>query len=235
MNNLSKFFGKVYDNRQATSWSTNLREKRAALFLSLIEPLPRPLKILDVGGTGMFWVKGSFLSELERDVEITVLNVKNFSTTHPKIKSLIGDARHMPQFKTDEFDVVFSNSVIEHVGDFTNQMKMANEIRRVGKKYFVQTPNIYFPIEPHFLFPFYQFLPLWLRIWLISHFNLGWRKKARNKQKALEEATSVQLLNKKQLINLFPDGKIVEEKVFGLTKSFIVCGGWNMAIPLIVK
>lgn len=57
----------------------------------------------------------------------------------------------MKQFQDNEFDAVFSNSVIEHVGDYEAQRQMANEIMRVGKRYFVQTPNFYFPIEPHIL------------------------------------------------------------------------------------
>jgi 2-polyprenyl-3-methyl-5-hydroxy-6-metoxy-1,4-benzoquinol methylase len=73
----------------------------------------------------------------------------------------------MPQFQNDEFDIVFSNSVIEHVGSYEEQNLMASEVRRVGKRYFIQTPNLFFPIEPHFLFPFFQFLPLDYRVTLI--------------------------------------------------------------------
>jgi hypothetical protein len=49
--------------------------------------------------------------------------------------------------------------VIEHVGPWEKQRQFAQEIRRVAKKgYFVATPNRNFPVEPHTLMPFYQFM-----------------------------------------------------------------------------
>jgi 2-polyprenyl-3-methyl-5-hydroxy-6-metoxy-1,4-benzoquinol methylase len=132
----------------------------------------------------------------------------------------------MKQFAAQEFDVVFSNSVIEHVGSYEDQRRMAKEIKRVGKRYFVQTPNLYFPIEPHFVFPFFQFLPQSVKVWLISHFALGWYGKVTDIEKANELASEIRLLSKKEFLNLFANAKIVEEKFLGLTKSFIAYEGW---------
>ncbi|HWS70973.1 MAG TPA: class I SAM-dependent methyltransferase, partial [Thermoanaerobaculia bacterium] len=64
-----------------------------------------------------------------------------------------------------------SNSVLEHVADMP---AMAREIRRVGRRWYVQTPNRWFPVEPHFLVPFFQFLPIATRAWLLTRFDLGW-------------------------------------------------------------
>jgi len=118
--------------------------------------------------------------------------------------------------------VIFSNSVIEHLGSYSDQSLMANEVRRLGERYFLQTPNRYFPIEPHFLFPFFQFFPYKLKIWLVTRFNLGWFGKIPDENKAREIISSIRLLNKKELKILFPESKIKEEKFLGLTKSFIV-------------
>ena len=139
---------------------------------------------------------------------------------------MVGDARDMSQFGDGQYDIVFSNSLIEHVGNYNEQKKVADEIIRIGKRYFVQTPNYYFPIEPHFLCPFFQYLPSRLKVFLLCHFNLGWYKKIKDCQKATEIADSIRLLKEYELKQLFPDANIYREKVLGLTKSFIMYKGW---------
>ena len=153
---------KIYDTNLTDSWASKLRKKRFSLFTSILDSMPSPIKILDVGGTISFWKNLGFLNEEVKDVEITLLNVKfiETSSTHPKIKQVVGNATNMANFQSNEFDIVFSNSVIEHVGDYEQQRQMATEVMRVGKKYFVQTPNLFFPIEPHFVFPLFQFMPI---------------------------------------------------------------------------
>lgn len=222
-----KIFKLVYDNEQSNSWAINIRKKRLALFNSLIESIPSPVNILDVGGTQTFWDTSGFFDEKMNLIKITLMNVRKVPVSRPNFNSIVGDARDLKEFKENQFDVVFSNSVIEHVGDYNDQLQMANEIRRVGKRYFVQTPNLYFPIEPHFVFPFFQFLPVEVKLWLITHFDLGFYQKITNKKTALDAVTSIKLLNKKEFISLFPNAKIFEEKFFGLTKSFIVYDGWD--------
>jgi ubiquinone/menaquinone biosynthesis C-methylase UbiE len=217
----------IYDHTSSKSLATKLRLKRFTLLKSLFAELPNSatIRILDVGGTQNFWDKSVVLSELG-DVEITIMNISEFKVNAPNIRSIVGDARNMKQFADKEFDVVFSNSVIEHVGSYEDQRQMAKEIKRVGKRYFVQTPNLYFPIEPHFVFPFFQFLPQSVKVWLISHFALGWYGKVTDIEKANELASEIRLLSKKEFINLFANAKIVEEKFLGLTKSFIAYEGW---------
>jgi len=107
---------------------------------------------------------------------------------------------------------VFSNSVIEHVPQDL-QAAFAAEISRVGQRYFVQTPNRNFPIEPHYQFPFFQFLPLRLQRALNRRFTLGWQKKG--------EWEEITLLSARQLKRLFPDAEIHRERIFGLTKSLM--------------
>ncbi len=99
---------------------------------------------------------------------------------------------------------------------------MAVEIMRVGKRYFVQTPNYYFPFEPHFLFPLFQFLPASLKIFLVKNFNMGWYGKTRDAEKAEKLINSIKLLKRADLKKLFPQSGIYSEKLLGLTKSFIV-------------
>jgi 2-polyprenyl-3-methyl-5-hydroxy-6-metoxy-1,4-benzoquinol methylase len=219
-----KLLEKIYDNRRSDSWSSNLRQKRVGLLTSLIESLPTPLKILDVGGRPIFWQNAGFSEQDFTNLDITFINIE--SVSEPGFKCIVGDARDMRQFGDQEFDIVFSNSVIEHVGTYQDQHLMADEVKRVGKRYFVQTPNLFFPIEPHFLFPFFQFLPLSLRVWLLHNFDLGWYPKMADKAAARELLSSTNLLHRKQLVSCFPEATIYEEKVLGLTKSFVAYHGW---------
>jgi len=208
------------DFQRDNSLALRLRLKRIALFKELISPLPKPLTILDVGGTEIFWERMGFVGD--ENVQITLLNLSEIETHYPNFKSVAGDARNMHQFGDGEFDVVFSNSVIEHVGEYQDQKQMAKEVQRIGKRYFLQTPNFYFPFEPHFLFPFFQFFPLWLKVFLLRHFNLGWHAKIPDKGQAIKTANSVRLLKKRELKELFPGAIVHEEKFWGLTISFIV-------------
>ena len=166
-------FRKFVDNREEDSFATQMRRRRFQFFLGLLDTVPRPISILDVGGTANFWQRMGFV---EHDARITLLNIDPTPLPSAHFRAVIGDATDMRQFPDQVFDVVFSNSVIEHVGDFEQQRRMANEVQRVGRRYFLQTPNYYFPIEPHFLFPGFQWLPRDLRVALIQHLSLGWVK-----------------------------------------------------------
>jgi hypothetical protein len=128
----------------------------------------------------------------------------------------------MNMLNDKSFDIVFSNSVIEHVGPFEKQQLMANEIRRVGQSYWVQTPNKHFPLEPHFLFPFYQYLPHGARRVIAQRWPFSYPKLL--DLDPIFEAEHIWLLAYFDMVSLFPDGKILREKVMGLTKSLIAVG-----------
>lgn len=218
-------FKDLADSEAPTSLANQYRNKRFELFRRLMSQLDKPIRILDVGGTQQFWVIMGFTAT--QGMPITILNVTKQPVSLPHFSSMAGDAKDLTQFEDRHFDVVFSNSVIEHVGGYEDQRRMAEEIKRVGKRYFIQTPNRYFPIEPHFLFPGFQFLPFAVRVWLISHFNLGWYKRTPDRAAAEGIANEIKLLSKTEFANLFPQATIFEERMMGLTKSFIAYNGWN--------
>jgi hypothetical protein len=209
----------------SVSRALRARRRRHAFFLGLLQGVPRPTSILDVGGTPGFWIQMGFSGQV--DMPLTVLNLDPAESADPCIRTVTGDARCMDGFEDGQFDVVFSNSVIEHVGGFVDQQRMAREIQRVGRRYFVQTPNRYFPIEPHFGVPFFQFLPLGVRAWLIHHFKLGAFNRNPDPQVARQRAASVNLLSRRRLSRLFEGAAIYEERIFGLNKSFIAYAGWD--------
>ena len=207
------------DNTDPSSLASRVRLMRNQRFRAMIENLPRPLNILDVGGTQTIWETISFADR--PDIQITLLNIEQVKCSHSNIAAVVGDARYMYNFAEKEFDFVYSNSVIEHVGDRTAQRSMANEIQRVGERYFVQTPYRYFPIESHFVFPLFQFLPFAVRVLLVQHFNLGWYHRLPEKAEAEKAIRSIQLLSKRDFYSLFPGAHFEDEKLFGITKSLL--------------
>ena len=224
---LKKLLQYHFNAHNDNSMAHKFRAKRMLFFEKNFEETFReeiknhsPIKILDVGGTWGFWE--AMHSKYFDVCQITLLNLSKAKIPEKisNVKSVVGDATDLSEYSDNEFDLVFSNSVIEHVGNYASQKKMADEILRVGRHLYLQTPNKNFPIEPHFIFPFFQFLPLILRAFLLHHFALGWYKKAQNKEQALEVADSVHLLTKRKLQKLFPDAKIQKEKFLLMTKSF---------------
>lgn len=199
-----------------------MRTRRFAFFREWLAALPRPVRILDVGGTEDYWVRMGFVDPAE--VELTIVNLDPPAPQRPNVRTLAGDACAMPEFADAAFDVAFSNSVIEHVGDYARQRAMASEIQRIGRRYFVQTPSRTFPIEPHFMFPWFQFLPLAWKAWLLMNLNLTFGGKLPTREAAIATARSVELLGEAEFTGLFPGARLYREKLAGLTKSFIVYG-----------
>jgi 2-polyprenyl-3-methyl-5-hydroxy-6-metoxy-1,4-benzoquinol methylase len=207
------------NHSRQTSLTLAMRRARFGRFLELVESCPkRPVQILDVGGTEEFW---EAMGCADSGHNITLLNLEAEPTKHANIVSLAGDARQMPQFADNQFDVVFSNSVIEHLETIESQRQMAAEVRRLATKYFVQTPNYYFPVEPHFMFPGFQFLPRAVQIRLLCTWGLATYPRAKDERQAHEYLDEIRLLTRSEFASLFPDAVILRERFFGLTKSFI--------------
>lgn len=208
--------------------ANRLRKKRMRLFEHLFSTWykdelaqGKTIRVLDLGGTYEYW-KAMEFRYFDR-VDITLANV--LKTKVPEdaknVRGIIADATNLRDIADQSFDLVYSNSCIEHVGKEPEWEKMAREIKRTGSHFFLQTPNRYFPIEPHFLFPLFQFFPLRLRAFFIHHFQLGFWPRGKTWEQALSIADEIKLLRYKDLRRLFPEAEIAREKVFGLTKSFM--------------
>lgn len=203
---------------------TGFRQRRNEHILRLIEGLKKRdgIELVDVGGKESFWtsIPRSYL--VERNVRITLVNIKQQSVSDTELFTSISASGTNLSFVADRyFDVAVSNSVIEHVGNKQNMTKFANEIRRIANAYYVQTPNFWFPFEPHFKFPVFHWLPMMVRLWLISRFNIGSYRKAQNNNDALRKVNDAKLLTHRQLKRIFPDASIFRERFFMLTKSFM--------------
>ena len=210
---------KLFNANYKSSVNQGFREKRFKFFKDLLDSVRKvgTINILDVGGTQSYWENMKFTSS--NSIHITLLNLEAGEVANKNFSSISGDATDLSRFGDKHFDVVFSNSVIEHLYTFEAQQKMANEIRRVGRHYFVQTPNIYFPIEPHWVFPLFQFLPFGLRVWITKAYYLDSYPAESRKEIAIQRVKEVRLLTERDMRGLFPEAKIYREMFFGLKKS----------------
>lgn len=211
-------------NFERTGSATNrLRRRRFELFVRLLAQVPRPTSVLDVGGYPGFWTAMGWVDD--PSIRVTILNA-NPTDVQPsadlRFEGIVGDARHMPVFTDGQFDVVFSNSVIEHVGGWEDQQRMATEVKRVGSRSFVQTPYRYFPVEPHFMVPLFQFYPLRVRQWLVRNWRLG-----QDGYNSPDDVAAIRLLSRRDAEALFPESVIVPERVLGFTKSLMIIRGFG--------
>jgi len=215
------------DGRRPGSAADRFRQRRFARFRELVDGLDGPIRILDVGGTTVFWERVGYAGH-DR-IEIVLLNLMEQPALHDNMTATIGDAADLSPYADDAFDIVVSNSVIEHLPTPALQARMAADVRRVGRRVYLQTPNRYFPLEPHFLFPYFGILPMRIRAWLLQHMDLGWHKRQPDPALALEDVRSIRLLTGSEMHRLFPGARFENERFLVFTKSFIVLDGWDQA------
>jgi hypothetical protein len=211
-----------FDHNKKDSFVNSLRRKRFSQLRTRILSLgdqKGQYRILDIGGDIAYW---KHIGWSDPRCHISLLNlypneVPPEDAAH--FRSVVGNALDLP-FLPGEFDLVFSNSVIEHVGSYENQEKFAAEVRRISNRYIVQTPSLWFPLEPHSLIPFFQFIPHRLRALLIMRFNINYFPKAATYPDALKVSRSTMMFTKSSFRKLFPDAEIKVERLFGLPKSY---------------
>jgi hypothetical protein len=223
---MTAFLGKP--SSDPNSFSSRQRRKRMGLLAGLLRR-SKSLHVLDLGGTVEFWEShaghldpGTLATlevvNLEPDREVQDLPLQSGGT----LTSHVGDSTHPVGLMRDSYDLVFSNSVMEHVGNLGSQKKMADAVRSLGRWHFVQTPSRRFPIETHFHMPFFAFLPLGVRTTLHQRFSCGFMGRESDWLKARLACEQTRLLSRAELAALFPQSRILAERVVGFVKSWMV-------------
>src|SRR4030081_914038 len=129
---------------------TKSREEKFRLFVELLQPTPS-MRILNVGASGPnFAFPEQFESVYEHPNQIigggiSLSEVEDYRRSFPGVKAVAFNGCALP-FRDKSFDVIYSNPVIEHLPDCDPQQRFAAEVVRVGKGWFVTTPNLYYPI-----------------------------------------------------------------------------------------
>jgi hypothetical protein len=153
------------------------RRRKLAQFYSTCHPGPHD-RLLDIGvAPGAGWSTNFGCRAVENFLEenypwptqITGLSIdplSGFPQTHPGMSAVQADACKLP-FPDDSFDIVFSNAVIEHVGDTPRQRLFVEECVRVSRRCtFLTAPNRLFPYDVHLAVPGAHYLPrsIWSRL-----------------------------------------------------------------------
>jgi hypothetical protein len=216
---------KLADVSDASSLSSKMRDRRFQGFLGLVDRMPaKPVRVLDVGGTTKFWENRGYAGRA--DITVTTANTFSEERSHENLIPAVADATRLAEsFEPGSFDIVFSNSTIEHLFTYDAQKKMADGIRALADVYYVQTPNFWFPIEPHFLAPAWHWTPKSIRVEILRRTKVGHRGKSPDADAAWTAIEEIRLLSARQLHGLFPDSEIVRERIGPLTKSLIAVRG----------
>lgn len=208
------------------------RARRSQLFFSALKPDPDALVVDLGGGKGRHMAR--FYSAL-KNVCIVDYNEESLAYAASKFgfQTRMVDGTERLPFEDKEVDIIFCSSVIEHVTgpkedavarfkrdgqDFSRQAfdyqkRFADEIRRCGKGYFVQTPNRLFPVEVHSWLPMLGYLPTHVQWSIMRVTNHFWPRK--------DDAPDWNLLDEQQMRAYFPDAEFHIERWMGIPKSII--------------
>ena len=187
----------------------------------------RKCRIADLGGSAGYWERVGFDWLEENGFAVACVNnepseLRRGSDGGGPIEYILADACRMEDFADDSFEIVHSNSVIEHVGGWPEIAGFAAVVRRLAPSYYVQTPYFWFPVDPHFYrFPALHWLPVAARAQVHRRMKAGWAPRATDRDAAMRLAESNFMLDRKQFRALFPDAEHSFERFAGLPKSMI--------------
>jgi hypothetical protein len=191
------------------------QRKRAEWFVRVVS-WQSIRSVVDVGGTPEFWKR------LDNGKLVTLVNNDPGELKGAEgFIALVGDGRAL-DLPPASFDLAFSNSVIEHVGEYRDMEAFAAELRRVGRSYWCQTPNKWFPVETHLGTLFFHWWPPLLRIYPVVRYMTLWGLMNKPSREAASNAVAnINLIGRRRIEILFPDARILTERWMGLPKSFI--------------
>jgi hypothetical protein len=176
------------------------------------------MSVLDLGGAPIAWKNA-----LVQPAHVTCVNRQDMSQDATATISVVtSDVFALPAttLRTN-YDLVYCSSLIEHVGGPGKRKELAMIIQSICTDHWVQAPYRYFPIEPHWVFPFFQFLPLQTKAAISRHWDAGGYTAKQNRESSVELALEVDLPSVTEFRYLFPASELIIERLAGLPKSLI--------------
>jgi hypothetical protein len=209
----NKALAKLIDPDKAGSITHRWRQRRDEEFKRRFPDLA-DMRVLDLGGTAISWrVLGL------RPSSVTLVNLDRADEPAESwMESVQADACAGGFGK---YDLVFSNSLIEHLGGHARRQQFVEVVRASAPSWWIQVPYRYFPVEPHWFFPGFQFLPFRARLLVCQHWNTLHQSALKDPAEAAELVASVELLSATEMRMYFPDSEIWFERIAGVPKSLV--------------
>jgi hypothetical protein len=205
------------------------RARRLKLFNEFMKSITGPIRLVDLGGTVKFWESWGLAKQPL--LNVTLVNNHDLDKQYsndpialPNIRRLGADVLTLTAADFAQFDVIFSNSLIEHLPGRELQRQLAQAIIDSGRPYFLQTPNKRSPLDPHFprpYVPFFAAYPRSVQARLLSWSALGSSSVAPSYDAALARLQNYYPLTTRDVRQLFPNARIVIERPLGFPMSII--------------
>jgi hypothetical protein len=175
------------------------------------------MTVVDLGGTADMWLRAPLRARHVHLINLEPhpaelpdwITAENADVTDPEVAAKLGS-----------HDLVFSNSTIEHVGGHSQRRRFADAVGLLAPQHWIQTPYRYFPVEPHFVAPGFQFLPLAARARLVRRWPLV-HSRPGSPEEGMAAVVNIELLTRTEMRYLFPGDQLLSERVLGVTKSLI--------------
>jgi SAM-dependent methyltransferase len=205
----------------ASRLSFHVRQRIFRRFMTAFAP-SAATSILDVGVTSDTQQRESNYFErfYPYPAQVTAVGTEDGSHLTEQYRGLryqsVEPGSSLP-FSTNQFDIVFSNAVLEHTGCRSSQAAFLNEVCRVGRRFFITTPNRWFPIEHHTGLPFLHFLPSAVYRTIL----------AKTSYRYWAEEAHLSILSGEALRRMLPTrarGQVETVRLFGLSSNLIAFG-----------
>jgi hypothetical protein len=202
---------RLFDPGKSGSLAGRARARRWDKFLTSFPDFAE-MSVLDLGGTPGYWT-----SAPARPAHVRCVNLDPLLTsTVPWVDYVVADACVR---QPGRYDIVVSNSLIEHVGGHERRLRFAEVVDAASDRHWVQTPYRYFPIEPHWLFPGFQFLPTALARKVSERWKLGHTRS--DPETSWSDVVWVELLSMTDMRGYFPRSSVWSETWGGIPKSLV--------------
>jgi hypothetical protein len=204
---VNRSLSRIIDPDRPGSLTHRFRQSRSEEFRRRFPDLEN-MSVLDLGGTAISWrVLGP------RPKRVTLVNLDDAAAPpEPWIEHIREDAC-VGGF--GKYDLVFSNSLMEHIGGHARRQRFAEVVRESAPSWWVQTPYRYFPIEPHWIFPLFQFLPFAARVSVTRHWRTLHMDATPGRAEAIDLVASIELISATEMRAYW------YERLAGVPKSMV--------------